>query len=627
MIEIKPHGDQFLVSFCGKKTEFNAYINKIMSVKNKSYDFESNSWIFDRDNISLIKKHFGIQDPIVPIKNHAAKAAPSTLPKKAIVPDAFQGINNSAKDYESIGKDMKLKPYSYQKEAIKFCLDQKEALLVLPCGAGKTAVGIGLYLEYKSQGLVKGPGLIVVKASLKSQWDKEVSKFSSLTSRIIQTESDLCSSESNRIRSREKKIAKLKLENEKHPDIGKILKEIIKINKEKDKKFASQFDGVDLFILNYETLKDEAVKKYLHKKKLEFILADEVHYVKSRTSDRHKALAEFSAYVPYKVGATATPVGRDPEDLFGIFQFVKPSLFKNWTSFKRDFVKLDNFRQPCGFKNLPELRTKIQDSIIVKSKEEISSQLPSLVVMQRYCELKPAQKEMHKEIMEVIDQQREEEKKLRSKLRNEPNFKNHPDMKKIEGMIMAHQSFAQQLANTEELLISSESEMAKKYITGSESSKMELLIELLDEILGAEEKVVIFSKFRRMQDVITARIQKEYKKLKKTPPKIAYINGTMSSKDRYREVYDRFRDSDEYNILLASDAGAEGLNLSNCKYLIEYDLAESYAIQTQRHGRIERADSVHETVFVYQLIANKSWDEIAQKIIEKKENYDNELIR
>jgi ERCC4-related helicase len=76
-----------------------------------------------------------------------------------------------------------------------------------------------------------------------------------------------------------------------------------------------------------------------------------------------------------------------------------------------------------------------------------------------------------------------------------------------------------------------------------------------------------------------------------------------------------------------SDAGAEGLNLSLCKYIIEFDLAESYAIQTQRHGRIERSDSVHDTDFVYQLIANDSWDQIQQKIVEKKEGYDTELIK
>ena len=61
--------------------------------------------------------------------------------------------------------------------------------------------------------------------------------------------------------------------------------------------------------------------------------------------------------------------------------------------------------------------------------------------------------------------------------------------------------------------------------------------------------------------------------------------------------------------------------------MIEYDLAISYAIQTQRQGRLERADSIHKSVFIYQLIANDSWDTIQQKIINKKQLFDNDIIK
>ena len=61
--------------------------------------------------------------------------------------------------------------------------------------------------------------------------------------------------------------------------------------------------------------------------------------------------------------------------------------------------------------------------------------------------------------------------------------------------------------------------------------------------------------------------------------------------------------------------------------MIEYDLADSYAVQTQRQGRLERADSIYKSVFVYQLIANDSWDIIAQKIIKKKQGFDENIIK
>ena len=69
------------------------------------------------------------------------------------------------------------------------------------------------------------------------------------------------------------------------------------------------------------------------------------------------------------------------------------------------------------------------------------------------------------------------------------------------------------------------------------------------------------------------------------------------------------------------------MNCQSAKYLIELEPADSYLIQTQRHGRIERASSNHDTVFVYQLIATDRYDEIALQIVNKKEGYHSRIIR
>lgn len=604
MIRIEQENNWYFVSFKGAKHQFNSYINRIMSIEDKHYDFERKCWKFDEQGIEKVRRLFEIKEKSKKKQVDVIQTAP----------------RSEATDYDDIGQSMKLQPYGYQKEAIKFGLDNKEVLIVYPCGAGKTPIGIGLYLEAREHGIVSGPGMVVVKASLKTQWVKEVSKFSDLKARIINTPKEASSSIQDKIRRRKNRIEKLHAEgNEK--EVASLRKEIVKLQKEARLVFEEQFKDVDLFVLNYETLRDAKVRSQLHKLKLEFIMADEVHYIKNKDSKRSKALYEFGD-APFKVGATATPVGKNPEDLYGIFKFIKPDLFPSWSSFSRTYIKYAGYGKIVGFRNLNKLRDQIAPSIIVKSKEEISDQLPSLMVMQRYCDLEPAQQEMHNSIMEQLDELKSQEDAIRMKFKSEVEARNNPELQKIEAMILAHQTFAQQLANSEELLEMSESDLAKKFITGTPSNKLELLVDLVEEILGSEEKVVIFSRFKKMQDIIEKRFAKEFPKAK-----LAYVHGQLNDKERYREVYDKFRDQDDYKILLCTDAGAEGLNLSKCKYLIEYDLAESYAIQTQRHGRVERADSIHDTVFVYQLIANDSWDEIAAKIIDKKEGYDAELIR
>lgn len=600
LINIEKVDDRYRVTFAGKRHQFNDYINKVMSIEEKDYDFENKAWLFNEDGIKIIKSLFKIPEK------------PSVIPVST---------KKDVSGYETMGKNMKLQPYEYQKEAIKYILDTHEALLILPCGAGKSATGIGAYLELKEHGQINGPGMIIVKASLKYQWHKEVEKFSNLKSKVVLSSKEISASILAKIKRRESALKKLQAKSPKDPKVKELQKEIIALKKESVKIFKDQFKGADLFVLNYETLRETDVRQELRKANVEYIFADEVQYIKSKDSKRSKAVSEFSD-VPYKIGATATPVGKNPEDLFGIFRFVSPDTFPKWSNFAALYIKYAGYGKIAGFKNLDKLREKIAPNLFVKSKEEVASFLPKLVVMQRYCEFEPAQLKMHNEIMEKLDDLKEQEKAIRAKFKSEKDALNNPELAKVEALILAHQTFAQQLANSEELFTLSDSEMASQFVTGSKSNKMEILVELVEEIISSGEKVAIYSRFKKIQDIIIKRFAKEFPDVK-----VAQIHGELTGEERYEEAYTKFRDTDEYKVLLASNAGAEGINLSQCKYLIEIEPAESYAIQTQRHGRLERSDSVHDTVFVYQLICNDSWDEVALKIVSKKEAFDIELIR
>ena len=402
--------------------------------------------------------------------------------------------------------------------------------------------------------------------------------------------------------------------------------EIRKLKAEADKKFLDQFKDADLFILNYETLFDADVRSALRHVKPQFVAADEIHFIKNCSSKRNKFLSEFSE-AKIKIGATATPVKRDPQDLYGIFKLVRPELFHTKKNFDALYIRFGNFGQVIGSKNESQLNEQVSPYMIVKSKKEVAKQLPKLVVRERYCDLEPEQKAMNQRIMDELDELQEEQRQLMAGCSQKAleAIKKSPEYMKIDGGIRARHTFAQELADSELLLADTESDMAKNYITKSKkNNKLELLVDLVTEIIDSGEKVCIFSRFKRMQKIITDRLKKE--SIMKGVD-FAYVNGTLSGEVRYHEVYDKFRDTDSYKVLICSDAGAEGLNLSACQYLIEYEPADSYATQTQRHGRVERADATHDTAFVYQLIANDSYDEIGRKIVEKKERYDNQIIK
>lgn len=549
-----------------------------------------------------------------------------TFPKKKTMKEKMAGLVKSKKKqvagWENIGQGMKLQPYDYQKQIVKFIVDSHgtddshDTLIIAPCGSGKSPSLLAAYLECHNRGIIEGPGMIVVKASLKVQWEKEVKKFTDLTPRVIKTYKDCVSKEEAMLKRREKKLESAASGEKKELEFEiKDLKRIIK------DKFKRQFEDADIYILNYETLNDEKVQKAMLKINPQFVASDESQYIKGAGNKRSKSLAKFNG-AKVKIGATATPVQRDPRDIYGIFKFIHPELFRTSKDFNALYVRYGYGYQVIGAKNEDKLNAKIDPYMFILTKEEVSSHLPKLVVSQRYCDFTDKQAEANQAMMDELEELNDKIMAI-SRGKSEETLKSNQEYLEAQTAIQARQTFLQELTLSEELLKNSSSEIAKKLITNTPSEKLEVLKDMVEEIIESGEKVCIFSRFAKMQQIIAEAIH-SVPALKNVG--IAYIRGELSSERRYEEAYDKFRDNDEYKILLCSDAGAEGLNLSLCKYMIEMEPAVSYAIQTQRHGRLERADSVHDTVFVTQLIMENSWDEIMLKSIAKKQKYDEGIV-
>lgn len=551
MLELRDYGYNYQVIYKGNKENYNEFFIAMTKL----------------DNASKLANKPGWKVP------------------KCYLPELMTFFNTEliANPWDNIGEGLKLEPYCYQKETIQFGVDNKKGLLILPCGSGKTPILVGIYHELRKSNLTNNPGAIIVKASLKYQWVKEVEKFSDYKVKAIDT-----------------------------PSKAK-------------KKFDEQFEDADLFILNYETLKNDKVVEKLREKNVEVMLFDEIHYINNHTSARSIAAYQFND-LDYLIGATATPITNNPENLFGIFNLIEKDLFVNHSKFARTYIKYAGFGRVAGCKNEEHLRNKIQPYIFIKSESDVADQLPLLVVNKKYCAMPPNMFSLNTEMFEKLEEARMEAETLENRLlarsKGSPEILNtNEDYLIAKGKIMAYQTFLQELVDDPRLLSSSESGMAQQYSCTDKSPKLEVLLELVEEITSYGSKVCIFTKYTRMQELLKQELEQAFKF------KCAIVNGSMSPEERYEQAYTLFGDNDDYKVLIGTDAMAEGISLSKCNYLIEYDLADSYAIQTQRHGRIKRANSVHKTGYVFQIICQDSWDEIQEKIIAKKEGYDFNLIQ
>jgi SNF2 family DNA or RNA helicase len=490
-------------------------------------------------------------------------------------------------------------------------------IIRLPCGAGKSVIGIGSFLEARK--IDKNlKGVFVVKASLKDQWYGEISKFSDLRASVIQTFKSKTSKYTSRIKSWRKKYDKAIDDPAERNRIEGIIKELME---ERKKEFFSMFnpDEYDIYIANYETIVDDNVRLALHKLNPQFWYVDEVDCIKSNATKRSKAIYEFND-AKYRFGATATPIRKNPKDLFGIFSFVKPDLFPSEREFDRTYLRF-YYGRVSGSQNEEQLASIVSPYIFKRTFEQIADQLPQQSVYQLYCDFTPKQQAMWNQMNEELDEINEEKKAMFARFTLEQLQRNE-QYKTLEDRAAALQTFAQMLADSEELLLASESNMAHQYVTGDPSDKVRLCMELLEKIIASGEKVCIFSRYLGIQDILAREIQNN---AAFNGIGISRITGATTAADRTK-ILKEYNTKSTQRILLLSDSGEAGLNLSTTRYMIEFELADSAAKQTQRHGRIQRADSIHKNVFVYQLLTRNSWDDIAMQIVNKKQGYAERIL-
>lgn len=470
--------------------------------------------------------------------------------------------------WDNIGSNMKLSPYPYQKEAIYYAINNPQCLMILPPGAGKTPIGVGIILEYDND----KPIIVCTKTSLKYNWLQEINKFSNLSAKIIDTPSKA------------------------------------------RKRFNEQFENCKIYILNYETLKNEQVCEKLREHEVCGILMDEMHHCNNHKADRTKALYKFND-LELKVGLTATPITNNPLNLYGLFKMIKEEVYGTYSKFSSRYI-VWKYRRPVKAKNVDEMIEKIQPYVFKKDEKDIAGQLPELNVLPP---IRCTMTSNMKEINDIINNNLEELNMILDKLDKQGVPETDERWIRAQANLQAYQTYAQELADDINLLTVTENAFTKDFnVTDTTNPKLDTLLEIIEPILEAGEKVCIFTRYERMQQTIMKTIKDRLN------IDCAYVNGSMDSTERYEQAIEQF-DIGNKNVIVATDAMNTGLSLSHCKYLIEYEPALSYADQTQRRGRVRRANSVSRVSYIYQLITEDSWDEIALKSINKKKGYDDSL--
>ncbi|MDQ5988440.1 MAG: RNA polymerase-associated protein RapA [Syntrophus sp. SKADARSKE-3] len=192
---------------------------------------------------------------------------------------------------------------------------------------------------------------------------------------------------------------------------------------------------------------------------------------------------------------------------------------------------------------------------------------------------------------------------------------------------LAQISILQALTSSPEALMAQLNNMARKgsvpmelaatvntIVTGMPNSAklngLDTLINRLKKENPLSWRLVVFT--GRLETQTTIQIF-----LQKNGLKVGIING-MSGK-RNQETIALFRkDPPNYNVIVSTEAGSEGVNLQVANVLVNYDLPWNPMIVEQRIGRIQRLASIHASVGIFNIMLRGTFEEyIVGRLMEK----------
>ena len=123
----KMDGNKYAVRFIFNKDttpHFNEFAYVLGCFDDVAYNSDNDSW-------EITDAAFNA------LKDKGDEIFPPPLSLKDKMKTVIQVDKKEVTDYQDIGQAMKLQPYDYQKEVIKFCLDAENTLIVAPCGSGR----------------------------------------------------------------------------------------------------------------------------------------------------------------------------------------------------------------------------------------------------------------------------------------------------------------------------------------------------------------------------------------------------------------------------------------------------------------------------------------------------------
>ena len=341
----------------------------------------------------------------------------------------------------------------------------------------------------------------------------------------------------------------------------------------------------DVYLTSYGVIRRDAEK--FKKRKWFMCVIDEAQNIKNPDAKQTKAVKSIKA--KHKIAMSGTPVENRLSEYWSIFDFTNKGYLNSLKQFSNNYI--NPIEKERNVKTLDNFKQITQPFILrrLKSDKNIVKDLPDKIVNDVYCNLTKEQVALYKNTVDSAMEEVETKDGIERK-----------------GLILKMINSLKQICNHPSQFSKS------KNSTIEESGKMEVLINTLQNILNNGEKVLIFTQYVQMGEIIQKLVSEKFK------TEVLFLNGSISRKKR-DSIVNKFQTNPQSKIFIVSlKAGGTGLNLTAAQNVIHYDLWWNPAVENQATDRAYRIGQ-KENVMVYRFITSGTFEEKINEMITKKE--------
>lgn len=326
-----------------------------------------------------------------------------------------------------------------------------------------------------------------------------------------------------------------------------------------------QIPSHDLIITNYSILRRDLDE--LNKFEFGAIVLDEAQYIKNPTAQVTQSVKQLRA--KRRLALTGTPLENRLLDLWSIVDFVQPNYLGNQSKFSETFEPKGENADVAQRIARKRLSAKLRPLMLRRMKQQVAKDLPERIDERRDCELTEDQRKLY--LAELRRSREQVFKAMKQK-----------GLAKSKMHVLAALTRLRQIC-CHPTLVGND----------SVSGKTETLFELLEPLMEEGQKVLVFSQFVQMLQILEREC-----KVRGMPTYLL----TGETKNRMDVVSAFQEDKDPSVFLLSLRAAGTGLNLTTASYVVLYDPWWNPAVEAQAIDRSHRIGQT-QTVNAYRLIS------------------------